>query len=151
MFNSMKNEVAKDSIYFERLRTIFFLSKYLNCPVSVLLRQPHERLTDSKVVFGVVDFLGVNDDSSKPIHQQRNGGAFGLGLKDNQGSMIWFDFRLVGGISLEHYTDPMELARDDKNLNTIQHLIPFTGFGDIESSSSESFYYNFLMRMKSSC
>jgi hypothetical protein len=151
MFNSMKNEVAEDSIYFERLRTIFFLSKYLHCPVSVLLQQPHERLTDSKVVFGVVDYLGVNGDSSKPIHQQRNSGAFGLGLNDNQGRMIWYDFKLVRGISLEHHTDPLELARDDKNLNTIQHLRPFTGFGDIESSSSESFYYNFLMRMKSSC
>lgn len=145
MFGSMKDQVLKDAVFTERLRTIFFLSKIQQRPISVLLQKPTDRLSDAKVRYGVVDFLGVNKDPAKPIHERHTGGSFTL--SEDQSVDSAYDFNLVTGVSLEFFTDPVGMAQSKSSLNCIQHLKPFTGFGDHTSESSESFYYYFLTRM----
>lgn len=147
MFGPSKDNIVKDAVFYERLRTIFILSRTLSKPITVLLQRPQDRLSDGRIVHGIVTYLGINGASSTPIHKKYLEGVFSLGTLDSNGKESIFNFSEVQYISLHYHSDPFELAKHEETINELQHLIPFTGFGDIKSKSNESYYYNFLTKM----
>jgi hypothetical protein len=143
MFNSIREKVMRETVLSERIRTIFFLSRHLKKPISVLLIKPHQKIDQAVIVNGVITSIINGTLGAKGEHHKYMGGEFSLGIKDSKGLEIRFNFSDVYAISIRYENDPKVFLNRKNTVNVTQHLQSFTGFGP-SSDSNESHYYHIL-------
>ncbi|MCI5123515.1 MAG: hypothetical protein D3925_03330 [Candidatus Electrothrix sp. AR5] len=141
MFDSIKKEIMIKAVLSERIRTIFYLSRHLQKTISVLLVKPHLSIEHAIVVNGVITYNGTSQKESGYHHI---GGQFSIGIEDDEGCEICFDFSDIRAISIGNVKDPKELYNRKDTVKVSLHLTPCVGTKFGLSGSNEAKYYYFL-------
>ena len=151
MFNSAKDELLKEAIKFERIRTILALSHQLKRPICILICKYNQTPSEGTLLYGVVDWLGFNGNNDNPLHKRYLTGGFTIMLDSSGEESAQYLLTDVSKISLDSHSSIDSILNSQSTLNLIQHLRPFVGFNfnDPDSTSDESYYYTFISKMMS--
>ncbi len=140
MFNELKNRINKESVFFERVRTLLYLSKGRKIEIWLVLLKPKQYIHSARIVSGVVKSI-LHGSAIEPFYKRYIGGKFTF---DDIESENKYEFHNMDEIFMVIFYPIKTIPDDIENsnvLNRIQHLEPFTGFG---SDTSESRYYRIL-------
>jgi len=148
MFESTKNDLTKDAIFGERVRTLLFLSMVMNIPISVLLLKEDCTIDRGIVKTGVVETVS---NGSGP--EWKRCVTYSFILKTDED--CWNEIKHVFAISFSETSDPNAFIKHRNTLNRVQHLrMIYPGmFGrkkfDIETDDgNDSKYYRILSTIK---
>ncbi|MBI5048008.1 MAG: hypothetical protein HZB54_03520 [Deltaproteobacteria bacterium] len=139
MFNDFKKRIVRESIFFERLRILLYLSMLKNVKIWLVLQEPDKYIDSAKIVSGVVDGL-VNGTEPEPFHKRYLGRI--VYFKNSKEPFNMVEIVAVSYHPINDVHEPFNHTRKDI-LNNIQHLDPFTGFGK-GYDNNESHYYKVL-------
>lgn len=115
MFDSSKNDVARNVLFGERVKSILFLSMLNDVPISFLLTYTSENKEETLVTRGVVKIVSPGSGAE---WQKCFNGSFMLDTDDH----IWFRIQDIFSISLSELLDTREFFDHETSLNRVQHL-----------------------------
>jgi hypothetical protein len=140
MLDSMKDSLAEEIIFVERVRTLLFLSMGLERPISVLIIKGHQKINEGIVKVGVV--ISVSG-ASGPEWKRCTNGSFRLDTDEK----IWNKITDVQSVSFSGKMDPVEFHKHEKTITRMQHLQMIMGtFGrsrlnlEIDDDNDSKYY-----------
>ncbi len=138
MFDGLKEKILRESIFYERLRTLLYLSMLKNLKIWIVLQKPKEYIDSAKVVSGVVDGI-VNGTAPEPFYKTYIGGKVYFKSEDKDKSDKAYNMEEIVAVSYYPINNIKQDIKSKNVLNNIQHLDPFTGFA--KSSDTNEFHY----------
>jgi len=70
-----RDSVIKESVFFERLRTLLHLSKHRKVEIWVVLRKRDQSISSARIISGVVRGI-ITGTAAEPFHKLHIGGRF---------------------------------------------------------------------------
>lgn len=138
MFAYSKKTIITEAIFYERLRTLLYISMFKNIKIWIVLLQADKTLDSARLASGIIEGV-VNGTEPEPFHKKYIGGRCYF-----KNSKEPFNMAEIVAVSFNPITDvhePYNGTRIDI-LNRTQHLIPFTGFSS--GTNTEKHYFNLL-------
>jgi len=122
MFNSSKNDLARNVLFGERVKTMLFLSMINELPISFLLYlNGAQKIDEATIKRGVVKLVSPG---SGVEWEKCFSGSFVLDTDEEN----WINIIDVHSICLAATQDPREFGRHEMTLNRIQHFLQvYTG------------------------
>ncbi|TKB23090.1 hypothetical protein FCL47_23940 [Desulfopila sp. IMCC35006] len=148
MFESSKNDLARNVLFGERVKTILFLSMINEFPISFLAIKETQKIDQATIKRGVVKVVSPGSGAE---WQRCFSGSFILDTDNDN----WLDIKDVHSISLSETKDTREFLKHEMSLNRVQHFWQvYTGTAGRRKTTLEiddgndSKYYKLLSYIK---
>ncbi len=115
MFESSKNDLARNVLFGERVKTILFSSMINEFPISFLIIKETQKIDQAKIKRGIVKIVSPGSGAE---WQRCFSGSFILDTDEDN----WLDIKDVHSISLSETKDPREFLKHEMSLNRVQHF-----------------------------
>jgi len=142
MFDDLKNRISEDSVFFERLRTLLYLSKNKKIGIWVVLWK--DGYIDSAKIESAVVRSVYNGNPIEPLpsHKRNIGGKFTFEDSEHENIDEFHNMEEIYAVSFH----PIKTIPDDLKkfycLNRVQHLCLSADF--MEGRDNASHYYRIL-------
>lgn len=144
MFDSSKEDLAKNILFGERVKTLLFISMGKNKPISILIIKENQNINQSVLKKGIVKAISPGSG-----HKWQKCFNFSFTLNSNDDD--WIKIENLYFISFSDILTARDFFNNDTALNRTQHLKSvYSGFGgrnkiDLElEKENETKYYKII-------